>query len=305
MDFSKHVFRCHMVGDIISVPKPLTNDQSETLIAYNSRQSGIGKPLTELQEAKRIELTHKLNESKVYKLSDGAKKLLNKIVFYEKYNRAEILSNQYTEKGLVKEKEGRDLISEVLGFPLSADDERKTNDWVTGKRDYDVDDIIIEQKTKWSFETFNDSLLEKSNETYLRQLDSYMDLWNVKDSILCHVLVDSPTNLIEKEIYKKNYDFGFMSFDGDIYDWGIDEVKTIVCNHIYTRKGLEEFCQQSPIIHIEWFDDFIELSKKDRVHMVTHPYDQARIEQRNACISLAREYMNTVIPINNIVELTF
>ena len=46
MDFSNYIFRSHMVGNIISVPKPLTPNQSETLADYRKRQAGEGRPLT-------------------------------------------------------------------------------------------------------------------------------------------------------------------------------------------------------------------------------------------------------------------
>jgi hypothetical protein len=84
------------------------------------------------------------------------------------------------------------LVSEVLGRPFTKDDERRANSWVTGKRDIQDDNLIIDIKTSWSFESFNKHLLDTPNEVYLRQLDSYMDLWNINDSLLCHVLVDTP-----------------------------------------------------------------------------------------------------------------
>ena len=34
MDFSKHIFRAHMVGKIVNIPKPLTANQTETLEAF-------------------------------------------------------------------------------------------------------------------------------------------------------------------------------------------------------------------------------------------------------------------------------
>ncbi len=89
---------------------------------------------------------------------------------------------------------------------------------------------------------------------------------------------------------------------GDIRDEFIPDVVELVSNHIFTGKGLVEYCTQSSNVQISWFDDFIELSDDQRIHMIPHKFDQERIEQRNLCIKVAREYMETVKPINNIIQ---
>jgi len=76
----------------------------------------------------------------------------------------------------------------------------------------------------------------------------------------------------------------------------------LVCNHIFTRKGLDEYCLQSSNVHIEWFMDFIEIPVEQRLHMVSHQFDPIRIIQRNECIKLARKFMRTVKPINCIIK---
>jgi len=298
MDFANYIFRSHMVGEIIDVPKPLTKNQNETLIDLRNKEK-----LTPKQRITLTALEHKLNESKVYKLSDSTKKTLNKIVFYEKTGRKKILEAKYLDKGLAKEKEARDLMSQILDFNLIKDDERKTNEYVTGQRDIDHPDIILDIKSSWSYDSFNNLLIQKENEKNLRQMDSYMDLWNIKESIVCHVLVDTPINLVNDEIRRLSYKEDIMTIEGDIRDEAIQEVKNVICDLIFTRKGLEEYCQQSINIMIEWFDDFIEIPKKERVHMIPHPFKKERIEQRNECIKLAREYMSKVKPINTIIDI--
>ena len=49
--------------------------------------------------------------------------------------------------------------------------------------------------------------------------------------------------------------------------------------------------------------DFNEIPVEQRIHMIPHSFDKLRIQQRNECIKLAREYMNTIKPINNIIKL--
>lgn len=298
MDFNNYTFRSHMVGQIVSVPKPLTGKQLETLAAYLKKDK-----LTDLQKKDLISLQNKHNESKVYKLTEGAKKILSNLVFYEKYGRRELLENMYLEKGLIVEKSSRDLLTEVLNIALIADDEQRQNEWVRGKRDIKTDEVIIDIKSKFDFTTFCSSLLDSSNEIYLRQLDSYMDLWNCKTSLLCHVLVDTPPHIVERLVKKLDYKDNILDMSGDVRDECIQDVVNLVQNSIYTREGLENLCTFSANIHIEWFNDFIEIPIKDRVHMIAHDFDKVRIEQRNECIKLAREYMNQLQPVNNIIQI--
>jgi len=300
MNFNKYIFRAHMVGNIISLPKPLTKKQSETLEAYRERAKGYGKPLTEKQEQDWHSLEHKYNESKKYKLTDGIKKILSELVMYEMYGRKPQLKTKYFTKGLEVEKQSRDLLSEVLEALLTSDNERKTNAWVTGRRDIKHPEVIIDIKSSFQFKTFNQNLVEETSDVYLRQLDSYMDLWGYKNSLLAFVLIDTPIKLVEDEIRRLDWQDDVLNFEGDVREEKIEDVKKLVCEHIYTREALEQFCQQSATIQIEWFDDFKEIPKHHRVHLLAHNYDPIRIEQRNECIRLAREYMNTVKPINNI-----
>lgn len=300
MDFSKYVFRCHYQGSLISVPKPLTLNQKETLDSYNERINSNGKPLTDKQKEDWHSLNFKLAESKKFNLSDTAKKILSDIVFFEKYGRNFRLTNKYFDKGLAVEKEARDLISSVLGQLLTSDIERKSNDWVIGLRDIKHDEIIIDNKACYNFETFNKHLIESKNEYYFRQLDSYMDLWSIKDSLLAYTLVDTPFRIIDDEIRRLNWSLDLLTLEGDVKEDKVQIIIDLLQNHIYTRKGIEDYCAQSSTVKIEWFKDFVEIPKSQRVHFVNHSFDKSRIEQRNECLTLARKYMNEINPINNL-----
>ena len=66
MNFDNYIFRSHMVGNIISVPKPLTPNQVETLEDYRKRVKGEGRPLTDNKVKTWHSLEHKHNESQTY-----------------------------------------------------------------------------------------------------------------------------------------------------------------------------------------------------------------------------------------------
>jgi thioredoxin-related protein len=291
-----------MVGKIISVPKPLTANQVKILEKLKKlRASGDGKALTTKQKETLIELQFKEIKSRKYKLSDGQKTILSELVYAEKFGRSKVLYADALTKGIEQEKESRDLLSKVVQKYLIYSTERKTNDWVTGAIDIKpVNDVIIDLKTAYSWQSFTKILQDKPNEIYLRQLDSYMDLWGLKDSLLVHTLVNTPFEIIEKEIRSADYRMNLLNMEGNVRDEAIPEVKKIIYNHIFDEKGLNAFCEYSSQAEKTWFDDFKEIPESQRVHMIAHPFDKARIEQRNKCISLAREFMNTVTTINNL-----
>lgn len=304
MNFDNYKFRSHWVGNIVSVPRPLTNDQSQTLVEYRKRKSGDGKPLTPNQEKTLTELEYKELKSKEYRLTDGQKKLLNELYFYEKYSRRKDLDIKFFKKGLEVEKSARDLLSKITGLYLTHNPENRSNDWVTGVTDVLPNNgVIIDIKSAWSFESYSNILMDSSNEKYLRQLDCYMELWQCETSLLCHVLIDTPFQIINDEIRRQAYKYQWTDFEGDIKEEFIQDVVDLVSNHIYSREALETFVLESINLNIEWFNDFVEVPEHDRVHMITHSYDSGRIEQRNECIKIAREYLNTVKPLNNIVEI--
>ena len=303
MNFDNYVFRSHMVGHIVSPPRPLSETARKQLNDFSEREDGNGRPLTDKQKETLIDLRYKELKSKKYELTTTAKNICSNIVGYEKHGRRKTLESQYLDKGIANEKESRDLMSRILGVPLVYDGERKTNDWVTGQRDIKHDKIVFDIKSKWDYETFNKSLIEGNNEIYLRQLDCYMDLWDIKDSILCHVLTNTPFNLIEGMIRKEDWKNDILDINGEVRDEKIGKVVSIVESAIYTRQGLEDFCTQSGTIHLEWFADFVEIPENERIHMVAHPFQKERIEQRNESIKIAREFMNTVKPINNIIKI--
>ena len=296
MDFSNYLFRAHMVGKIITVPQPLTENQTKTLEAFKLK----GYPnITDKQKETFVSLENKLIESKKFKLTDANKKTLSELVYATKYGRRTEINSDKITKGLTVEKDCRDILSRVSGLFLTHSTERKTNEWVSGAIDIEPSEVIVDIKSSWSWESYSKILEDSANKIYLRQLDSYMDLWHKKESLLCHILTDTPFKLVEKEIKNLDYKYNILNMEGDVRDENIEDVVKVVTNHIFSRKGLEEFCQYSTNVHIEWFKSFIEIPEQDRVHMIPHAYDQERIEQRNKSIILSREYMNTVKSINN------
>ncbi|TXD45878.1 hypothetical protein [Polaribacter sp. IC073] len=309
MDYSKQIFRSHMVGKIINVPKPLTEPQEKMLADYLERSSGVGRTLTPKQDIVLTELKHKLNQSKKYSLSDGAKKTLRELMAFESRGVRLFMGSVQTKKGLLLEKEIRDVLSIEANDFLTECNERKANEWVTGITDFDVTnmDVVPDIKAAWSLLSFNNILEDKANELYLRQLDSYMDLYQKDKSLLIHVLLDTPVDLIERDIRNILNNPAYTTLSNELTDEGTEVMKSLIYNHTFTKKGIEDVINYAVRVHSdEYFEfnktifkDFKEKPLSERIHMIPHSFDKKRIEQRNECITLAREYMNTVKPINN------
>lgn len=298
MNFDNYLFRAHMVGRIIDVPKCLTPRQMQMYLDYSKRKSGEGRKLSDRQEKELISLQFRYNESNGYKLSDSTKKILSELTFAEKFKRKVEINSPKLTKGIEVEKSSRDILTRISGIFLTSCKERKSNNYVTGAIDIEPKDVIIDIKSSWSWTSFCKILQERPNDIYLRQGDSYMDLWQKKDFLLCHVLTDTPFDLVEKELRRLDYTNNIIDLEGNVRDDGVDEVKKLISNHIFSRQSLEEYCNYSSNVMLEWFDDFVEVPEKDRVHMIAHEFQKERIEQRNECIALARDYMNNATPIN-------
>lgn len=313
MDFSNYIFRSHMVGQLISVPKPLTETQKSTLAAYSDRRDGIGRPLTENQLNDLKELEYKLVQSLRYKLTDGQKTILRDLVRQAEFGYRDYPNADEMEKGLLVEKQSRDLMSEVLKTPLVKDDERRSNEWVTGKRDIKAN-IIIDIKSAFTNSSFSKMLDEgfKENENYLRQGDCYMELWDVREGIVSHVLVDSPMEIVEKKIRQVLFRSRlFNSLTSELTQEGFEIITGIVHDHIVTEQGMDALCGHGFQIYGDSYLEFRksdfpkwnEIPKEKRIHMIPYAWNSERIKQRNECLKISRQYMNTVKPINNLIAV--
>jgi hypothetical protein len=157
--------------------------------------------------------------------------------------------------------------------------------------------MIRDIKTSWSFESFPlmDEVIKNSG--YQWQLDCYMDLWNMKQSELVYCLVDTPTKLLNDEIKRTCWKNDLLNQEGELKDDnGKEFLIETVCNHIFTFKGLEAFCEQSSILEKEWFEGvFVEIPEEMRIKVFKHEFCETRNSQLKEMISLARDYMDDIL----------
>lgn len=293
MDFSNYKFRAHSIGNIMSgLPKPLTDNQQKLYEDYTARKNGEGRPLTDNQLTVWGDLHSKKNAKP--KLTDGSKKWLEQLVWEELTGRSTNLKSKYLDKGIQAEEKSLTIYSNHKDDLIIKNKERKENEFFSGECDiarYKVRDI----KSSWSFQTFPLRSKEIPNAMYEWQLDVYMDLFGYKRSELIYCLVDTPFKLIDDELRRLDWQFDVFDLAGDVRKEHIPLVVETVSNLLFTNKGLEDFCQQSSSVNIEWFNDFKELPEELRVKIFKHNYCEKRNEQLKTMVKLARVFMNEIL----------
>lgn len=289
-DFSDHRFRPSQMGKIMTgVDKMgLTEKQEETYAAYLLRFKGEGRPLTENQMYTFHDLGIKKTEKP--KLAQTAESELKKIHNGLVMNRRKNIQTIMMEKGTIAEEKSITLDSNVAGALRFKNKERKQNDWFNGEAD-NVQGMIRDYKSSWDFETFPIHK-ESAEKDYQYQGNCYMDLWELDECEIIHCLVDTPPSIVQKDLHGKHYKYDLFDGNGDIREDKIDLVVELVSNHIYSEKGLIEYCNYDLNIEIDWFKDFVPIPEEIRRKVFHFKRDDILIESMKKQIVLAREYLS-------------
>lgn len=174
----------------------LTDKQADLLKMLQDKPSRTDK-----QEVDLAELIAKRDAPA--KLSDTCISYLKEVYVWYKYGKEPVGGSQrsiYTMKGKSVEDDSIMLLSRMDGVEYSKNDERKTNDFLTGEADIVVDDENLKDiKSSWDFATMLANIGSPLNTDYWWQGQGYLDLWNAKHYQVCYVLVNMPQEMIEWE----------------------------------------------------------------------------------------------------------
>lgn len=132
-------------------------------------------------------------------LSITAKTYLKKLAKEFVYGFEETLTSKYADKGIQVEQESLDLYNRVFKTNLVKNNERKTNEWITGECDIDTGSKIIDLKSSWSLATFPAFKEDAENKDYEWQLRGYMMLWDRDLAEVAYAMVNTPDDLIKYE----------------------------------------------------------------------------------------------------------
>ena len=289
--YDGYLFRASSFGRMMTgLPKPLTCKQKATYEAYKQRYLGIGKPLTEKQERDFFDLGAKQNAKCT--LSQGAKTYIEELVREDIFGRRKVIETKYMEKGIEQEVDCIALYSEFTGEKLSKNIERRHNEYFTGECDNYNGSVVRDFKTSWDFNTFPIASTEITNKLYEWQLQAYMDLYNCERAELIYGLVDTSIKQVDDEIRRLDWKYDILTPGGEMKDQHIDFIVERVSNMIYTVEALEDLCDQSSVLKVEWFDDFRPLPIEMRVKVLHTDRNDKMISQAHKMIALARSYMN-------------
>jgi len=134
-------------------------------------------------------------------LSKTAQKHLLDVYIAEKYGRKKDIQTKQMKKGIEVEQDSIDLLSMYLKMPFSKNDQRFTNDYITGFPDIIDNDRIIDIKSSYDLWTFIGNIPDKLDSLYHWQMQSYMWLTGAKSAVIAYCLVNTPDSIIEQEKY--------------------------------------------------------------------------------------------------------
>lgn len=135
-------------------------------------------------------------KSKGEVLSVGAKSEVERLAKQMVYGYDERTGSKYTEKGTLVEPESLALYNSVFFTNYTKNEERKTNDWITGECDIFTGSKIIDLKSSWSLPTFPATAASGKDTTYEWQIRAYMWLWDCDEGEVAYCMVSTPAELI-------------------------------------------------------------------------------------------------------------
>jgi len=133
-------------------------------------------------------------------LSKTAQKHLLEVYITEKYGRKRDIQTKQMRKGIEVEDESINLLSLYLKKPFSKNQDRFTNDYISGHPDI-IDEGIIDIKSSYDLWTFLGNLPDKLDSLYYWQMQSYMWLTGKQKATIAYCLVNTPYSIIEQEKY--------------------------------------------------------------------------------------------------------
>lgn len=205
--------------------------------------------------------------SKSEALSETAKTLVQEI-----FNERELgilpksFWSKYTDKGIQMEDEAIQFASNVLGWDFVVKNtERFTNEWITGEPDVNTEDLLADIKCSFDGTTYplHDSVLK--NKSYYWQMQGYMFLTGKDKAELVYCLMNTPEDIVRKEIYNEHYKL-YPFWDGTENE---DIVRLVTLKH-----------------------NFDNVPDRLRVKRFIVEKDERSIEQIKIKVEQAREYYN-------------
>ena len=132
-------------------------------------------------------------------LSQTAKSYIIQLAKENFYGYRTELTNKYVLKGLEQEQDSIDLLNAVRFENYVKNEERASNEYLTGCCDIITEDLILDLKTSWSLDTFPATSYElKDLNDYEWQGRAYMYLYDRPTFELVYVMVSTYPELLSQ-----------------------------------------------------------------------------------------------------------
>lgn len=224
MNFNDFKCRCSAIGLMMSNSKdspPITEKQLEELADLEKKPT-----LTDKQKEKLAELLVKKENSKSLVLSETcigylmewyAEKTANKLAVDREFMEIDAVN-----KGLLQENESLLLLSTVDDYFYEKNEERLSNEYLTGEIDtHKGDDIrnaeaVLDVKSVWDYPTYLKQRIAKLQPNYDKQMKGYGDICNTGELYVVKCLVNMPDLMIDtykqRMAYKLRMDINDIGF---------------------------------------------------------------------------------------------
>jgi len=226
---------------------------------FKIRCSAIGQIMTDPK-------TKKDKEDGV--LSQTAKTYLETWYKETMFCRKKEFTNKFLEKGIAVEDEAIELYSFISGNDFLVKNEKEySNDYCTGTPDVVLPDLVVDVKSSWDLFTFPMFSKDIDNKMYWWQLQGYMWLTDRKYSELAYCLVNTPQDLILKEMNRLKWNsVGVLSEEED--------------------NRLQELLEKNMT--------FSDIDKRNRVRIFKIQRDEEVLSQIQERVIQCREYISLI-----------
>lgn len=202
INWNEILFRCSCIGKIMAEGKGsvLTEKQAQEI----ERLQGLPSP-TEKQKQTLADLIAKRDAPP--KLSDTCVSYLKEIYVFHKYGKEPVGGaerSKYVLKGKAVEGESIMMLSRADGADYFKNEERFTNEYLTGEPDIIVSENgnaikIIDIKSSYDFASLLSNYGSPLNPLYYAQMQGYMALTGATEAEVDYCLVNMPQEIIEGE----------------------------------------------------------------------------------------------------------
>lgn len=215
VNFNKVKFSCYALGKIMGYDREEKLSKKELQLLENLENKVIALTDEELECRTILRAKKKASESTLSKTAISY--LIEEVFIYHKYGErirpgGESLNESVTRimKGTLAELSAIDLLSQYDGIKYKKNSRKFKNKWVSGYPDIIHkkrlgDRKVTDIKSSWDLYTFMENLPKNISLLNKSQVQGYIGLTKADIGEVCHVLVSSPEELIDKQISKLKF----------------------------------------------------------------------------------------------------